>query len=223
MSDPQTPPRMRIDIVSDVICPWCYVGKRQLERALPILAERGLKPEIVWHPFQLNPDMPAEGVERQSYRLAKFGSAERARQLDERITEAGASVGLAFRTDLMRRTANTIAAHRLVWLAGTRSVQDAVVEALFAAYFTAGADIGDLETLAGIAATAGIADAAGFLAGDEGREEVLAADLMARHAGINGVPSFIMSGHVLFSGAVAGAEMAAAFIRAWDILSRRAA
>ncbi len=223
MSESQTPMPPRIDIVSDAICPWCYVGKRQLERALPMLAERGLHPEIVWHPFQLNPDMPAEGVERQSYRLAKFGSAERARELDERITQAGATVGLGFRTDLMRRTPNTVQAHRLIWLAGSRGVQDAVVEALFAAYFTQGADIGDAETLAAIAAAAGINDAAAFLASDEARETVLAEDLMARRAQINGVPSFIMAGHILFSGAMEAQAMADAFLRAWEILSRRAA
>src|SRR5271168_2256007 len=101
----------RLDIISDAICPWCYVGKRQLERAIPILARDGLHFEVHWHAFQLNPDMPETGVDRQEYRLAKFGSAERLREMDQRITEAAAAVGLGFRTDLMRRTPNTIAAH----------------------------------------------------------------------------------------------------------------
>lgn len=223
MQEPDTTARARLDIVSDAICPWCYVGKRQLERALPLVAAKGLALEIVWHPFQLNPEMPAEGVERVSYRIAKFGSAERAKQLDERITQAGATVGLGFRTDLMRRTPNTVQAHRLIWLAGQHGVQDAVVEALFSGYFVEGVDIGDAASLAAIAAAAGIVGAESFLAGDAGREDVLREDRMARSAGIDGVPSFIIEGHVLFSGAVAAEQMADAFLRAWQVLSRRAA
>jgi predicted DsbA family dithiol-disulfide isomerase len=220
-SDPSVQPRL--DIVSDAICPWCYIGKRQMERALGLLAARGMQMQVVWHPFQLNPDMPAEGVERSAYRIAKFGSAERARELDARITQAGAAVGLEFHTELMRRTPNTVQAHRLIWRAGQLGVQDAVVEALFAGYFCAGTDIGDAAELAAIGEAAGIADAAAFLAGDEERELVLREDAMARGAGINGVPSFIMEGHVLFSGAVAAEAMADTFTRAWEILSRRAA
>src|ERR1700684_3091288 len=91
----------RIDIVSDAICPWCYVGKRQLERALAILAEEGLTFQVHWNPFQLNPDMPKEGRDRAAYRARKFGSAEKAAALDQRIVEAAAGVGLSFRTDLM--------------------------------------------------------------------------------------------------------------------------
>src|SRR5476651_2375979 len=94
----------RIDIVSDAICPWCYVGKRQLERALAILAQEGLEFQVHWNPFQLNPDMPKEGRDRGAYRAWKFGSAEKAAELDQRITEAAANAGLAFRTDLMTRT-----------------------------------------------------------------------------------------------------------------------
>jgi predicted DsbA family dithiol-disulfide isomerase len=223
MPDTETQARPLVDIVSDVICPWCYIGKRQLERALPLLAARGLDVEVAWHPFQLNPDMPEGGVDRGEYRIAKFGSAERARQLDERITQAGATVGLSIRTDLMRRTPNTVDAHRLVWLAGERGVQDAMQEALFAAYFSQGADIGDHATLAGIARSVGIDDAADYLASGQARDTVLREDLMARKAGIDGVPSFIMQGHVLFSGAVAAEAMADAFSRAWSILSQRAA
>src|ERR1700712_3076890 len=94
---------MRIDIVSDTICPWCYIGKRQLERALAILATEGLTFQIHWNPFQLNPDMPKEGRDRASYRAWKFGSIEKSVALDQRITEAAAAVGVAFRTDLMTR------------------------------------------------------------------------------------------------------------------------
>lgn len=215
----------RIDIVSDAICPWCYIGKRQLERALPIVAAEGLALEVHWHPFQLNPDMPKEGVDRAAYRLQKFGSEERTRQLDARVAEAGRGVGLEFRHDLMRRTPNTVAAHRVIWLAGRHGVQDAVVEALFRAYFTEGRDIGDAATLAEVAEAAGMprGEVATMLACEDGLETVLGEDAMARNAGINGVPSFIMGRYVLFSGAVPAEDMAETFTRAWRILSQQAA
>ena len=143
MSD--SPAGLRIDIVSDAICPWCYIGKRQLERALAALAQEGLHFSVHWNPFQLNPDMPKEGRDRIAYRALKFGSAERARELDERVAGAAANVGLSFRQDLMLRTPNTLDAHRLIWLAGREGMQDAVMEAVFAAYFTQGRDIGDRE------------------------------------------------------------------------------
>src|SRR5579864_7451768 len=103
---------LRIDIVSDAICPWCYIGKRQLERALAVLASEGLAFSVHWNPFQLNPDMPKEGRDRAAYRAMKFGSAERARELDERVAGAAANVGLGFHMELQQRTPNTLDAHR---------------------------------------------------------------------------------------------------------------
>src|SRR5690242_1110425 len=147
---------LRIDIVSDAICPWCYIGKRQLERALTTLEEEGLQFSIHWNPFQLNPDMPKEGRDRMAYRAQKFGSAERARELDERVANAAAAVGLQFRQDLMLRTPNTLDAHRLIWLAGREGVQDEVMEAVFKAYFTQGRDIGDREVLEDCAVEGGL-------------------------------------------------------------------
>lgn len=221
----QAHPVGRIDVISDAICPWCYIGKRQLERALDILASNHCSITVAWHPFQLNPDMPAEGVEREKYRIAKFGSLERSRQLDQRITETAASVGLEFHLDRLTRTPNTVNAHRLIRFAGQKGVQDAVVEELFEGYFCKGADIGDSKILADIGAEGGLdrAEVLAMLAGDEGRKEVLAADQMARNAGIQGVPSFALQGHVLFSGAVPAEEMAQTFRRAWEILKNRAA
>jgi len=219
-------PPARLDIISDAICPWCYIGKRQVERALPLLAADGLDFTVHWHAFQLNPEMPDAGVDQREYRLAKFGNnPERLAEMDQRVTAAAAGVGLAFRTDLMRRTPNTIAAHRVIWLAERHGVQDAVVEALFRGFFTEGADIGDTATLAGLAAGAGLdRDAVtAMLAGDEGRAEVLSEDAMARRSGLDGVPTFTMAGHVLFSGAVPADTMAEAFGRAWRILQARAA
>jgi predicted DsbA family dithiol-disulfide isomerase len=218
-------PIARIDVISDAICPWCFIGKRHLEGALAELAGDGLVFDVAWHAFQLNPDMPEEGVDRRAYRIQKFGSWEKSLELDARITEAGAAAGLAFRTDLMRRTPNTLAAHRTVRLARAHGVQDAVMERVFVAYFQEGRDIGDPEVLDACAAEAGVpaGAVAAMLAGDEGRDEVLAEDLGARRSGINGVPSFAMQGHLLFSGAMPAETMAQAFRRAWGILKDQAA
>jgi predicted DsbA family dithiol-disulfide isomerase len=216
----------RIDVISDVICPWCYIGKRHLERALELLEkEHKLGFTVAWHPFQLNPDMPAEGVDRQKYRLAKFGSAERSRQMDERITEVAAGVGLEFHLEKLTRTPNTMKAHRLIWLAARNGVQPGVVEALFEGYFIQGADLGDDKVLADLAQRGGLdrEAALALLAGDEGKREVLAGDQMARNCGIQGVPSFALQGHVLFSGAVPAEEMVDTFRRAWEILKNKAA
>jgi len=216
----------RIDVISDVICPWCYIGKRHLERALDLLEkDHKLAFSVAWHPFQLNPDMPPEGADRQKYRLAKFGSAERSRQMDERITGVAAGVGLQFHLEKLTRTPNTMKAHRLIWLAARNGVQAGVVEALFEGYFTQGADLGDDKVLADLAQRGGLdRDAAlALLAGDEGKREVLVGDQMARGCGIQGVPSFALQGHVLFSGAVPADEMVDAFRRAWELLKNKAA
>ena len=216
---------LRIDIVSDAVCPWCYIGKRQLERALAMLAPEGLRFSVHWNPFQLNPDMPKEGRDRAAYRAWKFGSAERARELDARVAEAAAGVGLGFRTELMLRTPNTLDAHRLIWLAGQEGVQDAAMEAVFAAYFARGADIGDAEVLADCAAEAGMdrAAVAEFLSGEAAAAEMLAADQAAREAGVNGVPSFFLDGYGLYSGAVPAETMAETLRKGHDILVQRAA
>jgi len=210
----------RIDVISDAICPWCWIGKRQLDRALPMLADQGLRFTVAWLPFQLNPDMPAGGADRQDYRTAKFGSLARSQEGDARVAEAGAAVGLKFRYDLMRRTPNTIDAHRVIRLAGQHGVQNQVVEALFRGYFTEGADIGDPVTLAGLAGTAGLdpVAVAVMLAGEAGRQEVLAEDQSARRGGLDGVPAFVMGGYVLFSGAVPADVMAEAFAKAWKVI-----
>ena len=221
----QAKPVGRIDVISDVICPWCYIGKRHLERALDILETQHLRFTVAWHPFQLNPDMPREGADRAQYRLAKFGSAERSRQMDERITETAATVGLEFHLDRLTRTPNTLNAHRLIRLAGQKGVQDGVVEALFEGYFCNGADIGSDQVLADLGVEGGLerGEITAMLAGEAGLKEVVGADQMARNAGIQGVPSFALQGHVLFSGAVPADEMAQAFRRAWEILRNRAA
>jgi predicted DsbA family dithiol-disulfide isomerase len=213
----------RIDIVSDAICPWCYVGKRQLERALAVLAAEDLHFEVHWNPFQLNPDMPKEGRDRAAYRAWKFGSADKAAALDRRITEAAAAVGLPFRTDLMTRTPNTIDAHRLIWFAAQNGVQDAVMEVVFKAYFIDGRDIGDHAVLADCGVEAGLPGEAvsEFLAGDLADKEMRAADKAARDAGVSGVPSFFLDGYSLFSGAMPAETIATALRRGREVLTKQ--
>jgi predicted DsbA family dithiol-disulfide isomerase len=213
----------RIDIVSDAICPWCYIGKRHLEQALAVLSGEGLAFQVHWNPFQLNPDMPKEGRDRAAYRAWKFGSAEKAVALDARITEAAAGAGLAFRTDLMTRTPNTIDAHRLIWFAGQNLVQDAAMEAVFRAYFVEGRDIGDQTVLADCAAEAGLRrqDVLDFLTGDLAEREMRAADQAAREAGVSGVPSFFLDGYSLFSGAMPAETIASALRRGYEVLRKQ--
>ncbi len=223
----QRQPRLgfEIDMVSDAICPWCYVGKRHLDHALATLAEEGLTFQVHWNPFQLNPEMPMEGRDRASYRTWKFGSALKAAALDKKITEAAANIGLGFRTDLMTRTPNTIDVHRMIWLAGQHGSQDAAVEATFRAYFIEGRDIGEHEVLGECAAEAGLPRQAviEFLVGDLGREEVRTADRAAREAGVSGVPSFFLDGYSLFSGAMRADNIANALRRGREILLQQQA
>ena len=216
---------MRLDIVSDAICPWCYVGKRHMEAALAMLAAEGIRFDMKWNPFQLNPDMPLEGVERRAYRIQKFGSWEKSQQLDARITDAAAGAGLEFHMERLTRTPNTLKAHRLIALAGREGVQDAVMEALFQSYFLNGGDIGDDTVLLDCAAQGGLdrAKVATFLATDEGLAEIQAQEHAARSAGVSGVPSFFLEGHSLFSGAMPAEQMAQAFRHAHKVLSERQA
>ena len=189
-----------IDIYSDVICPWCFVGKRRIEKGIALAG----KPATVrWHPFQLNPGMPREGVERRAYRIGKFGSWERSLELDDQVGRAAAGEGIAFDSDKMARTPNTFDAHRLVWLAGERGVQDGVVEALFKAYFSDGRDLSDRAILAAVAVEGGLDAGAvdSLLSGDEGRAAVQDAEERGRRLGITGVPFVVIDGEVALSGA----------------------
>jgi predicted DsbA family dithiol-disulfide isomerase len=221
----------RIDIVSDVICPWCFIGKRHLEQALAMLEQEGLHFSVHWNAFQLNPDMPASGASRLEYRIAKFGSLAKSQALDARITETAAGAGLDFHLERLTRTPNTVDAHRLVMLAGqlepqTRAgLQDALMEAVFRAYFIDGRDPGDHAVLADAAVSVGLErdPILAFLASGDARDAVLTADMSARGAGVNGVPSFFLDGHGLFSGALPAEAMADAFRRAHQVLAAQAA
>jgi predicted DsbA family dithiol-disulfide isomerase len=212
-----TTTRMRIDIVSDAICPWCWIGRANL---LAAMEELGWDADIHWHPYQLNPDMPRAGVERAAYRTQKFGSLERSQELDAQVAAAGATAGLTFQMSRQARTPNTVLAHRLAKFADGSGQQDALIETMFRAYFQEGRDIGDPAVLAELAAGLGL-DAQAFLASDALEAEVLAEDANFRRMGINGVPSFALAGHILFSGAMPPTQMAAAFRRGEALLREK--
>jgi predicted DsbA family dithiol-disulfide isomerase len=201
---------LAVDVISDVICPWCYVGKRRLEKAT---AAVGGPVAVRWLPFQLNPAMPKEGVSRREYRTRKFGSWERSQELDARVVAAGETEGIHFAFDRIERTPNTLDAHRLVWLAERQGVQDAVVEALFRAYFTEGRDISHRQTLLDVVAEAGLDrhGAEATLNGDDGLDAIKDADALARQLGVDGVPFFIVNGTITLS----GAQQPGAFLEAF--------
>jgi predicted DsbA family dithiol-disulfide isomerase len=193
---------IQVDIISDVICPWCFIGKRRLAKAAAGLPA-DIRLSVRWLPFELNPHMPAEGMDRVAYRTAKFGSWERAQARDAEVAAIGAQEGIGFRHERMIRTPNSFDAHRLIWLADQAGVQDAMVEALFSAYFVEGRDIGDAAVLAELAVGVGLAlpMVESLLAGGEGAAEVREAEANARRQGVSGVPSFIIDGRPAFSGA----------------------
>jgi predicted DsbA family dithiol-disulfide isomerase len=187
---------LTIEIASDVVCPWCYIGKRRLEKALALLGDE-VKPEIRWLPFQLNPQMPKGGIPRAEYRQAKFGSIERSRSLDARVAAEGAGEGIAFAFEKMQRTPNTVAAHELIDLAQKQGRGGPVVDALFKAYFEEARDIGDASVLGEIAREAGVAgwpQQADAKSVAEREEDV-------RNLGISAVPTFILGRKLGVSGA----------------------
>jgi predicted DsbA family dithiol-disulfide isomerase len=193
---------LTIDIYSDIVCPWCYVGKRRLERALAQL-NGAVRARITWRPFQLNPTMPPDGIDRTAYLKAKFGSLEAFGRMEEQLLAAGADEQIPFALEKIQRTPNTFAAHRLVWYAAQQGTQDNVVEALFRVYFLEGQNIGDVKTLAHVASEAGLdrTEIEEFLASEKGVVEVKAEEAAGRRLGIRGVPYFILNGAVSISGA----------------------
>ena len=202
----------------DVICPWCLVGKRRLERALTMIGDDTVR--VTWLPFELNPDMPKEGMDRRDYRTRKFGSSERAAQLDAQMTELGESEGIDFHFDLITRTPNTFNAHRLIWRLRQAGGQAPLVEALFRAYFTEGRNIGSEDVLRDVAVEAGMEGAAvsAFLQSDEGALQVSQEEEAARRAGLSGVPAFILNRRPLLVGAHPPEIIASALRRAMDAL-----
>jgi predicted DsbA family dithiol-disulfide isomerase len=192
-----------IEVISDAICPWCWIAKRRLERAIAALAQ-DITATVTWRPFELNPEMPKAGVDRRAYRSAKLGSCQRSQALDAQVAAAGRSEGLVFNHDKMERTPNTIDAHRLIWLAGRRNKHEVVVEGLFSAYFNKGHDIGDPVVLTDVGASAGLdrARILAMLASDEGQAEVRSEPQRAVNLHVSGAPTVLVDGVRLFSGAI---------------------
>ena len=192
---------IKLDILSDPICPWCYIGKANLDRAL---ASRPDHPfEIEWHPFQLNPDMPAEGMDRQAYLDAKFGGRDQADAVYGRIAEAAKAAGLNLNLSEIPRTPNTIDAHRLIHWAGLEGRQTAAVSRLFKAYFEELQDIGDTAVLLEISEGIGLdrAMVERLLASDGDLAEIRARDAHARERGVTGVPTFVIANQHVAPGA----------------------
>ena len=195
--------KLQVEVASDVVCPWCYIGKRRLEKALALVQD--LKPEIRWLPFQLNPGMPKEGMPRAEYRKAKFGSLERSRELDARVIAEGRSEGIEFAFERIERTPNTSAAHQLIAISPD---QNKVVDALFRAYFEDAKDIGDPKVLAEIAAQCGVE---GW---PEQARDVSRLEEEVRELGISAVPTFIFERKSGVSGAYPAETLAKAIRQA---------
>ena len=192
---------MIIDIFSDSICPWCFIGKRRLEQALAQRPQAAA--QVRWRAFQLNPEMPAEGMDRQLYLSSKFDGQGNAELVYSRIRKTGLEEDIAFNFQAIERTPNTVRSHRLIRFGAAEGRQGEIVQALFDAYFFDGRDIGDEEVLIDVAEDAGLDAAAAreFFASDEMTAEVLSEDMAARRAGINGVPCFIFNGRNVLAGA----------------------
>lgn len=192
-----------VDIYSDVVCPWCYIGKRKLEQALLRLGKQNIAVKPNWRAFQLNPDMPAAGMARKDYVASKFGGPERAAQIYARVAAVGNEVGIPFQFEKIERQPNTINAHRLIRYSGDKDKQDEVVEALFRAFFLERRDIGAVDSLSDIAAAAGLdrGEVYTYLASTQGAEAAQQEDTVARQLGITGVPFFVFAGKYAVSGA----------------------
>jgi predicted DsbA family dithiol-disulfide isomerase len=192
---------VNIEVVSDVVCPWCFIGKRRLEKALNLLGRPDV--HIRWRTFELNPGIAKAGVNRQEHRIRKFGSLSRARQLEAHVALAGAEEGIDFHFDRIERMPNTFDAHRLIWLAGRDGLQNTLAERLFHAYFIDGEDVGNHEVLKRIGKTSGL-DSDGvdrLVDSDFGAKEIRAEEDRARVEGVNGVPTFFIRGVPIASGA----------------------
>jgi len=182
-----------ISVVADVMCPWCYVGKRRLEEALRRLSH--IEAVVAWWPFMLDPTLPPEGVDRGEYLHNKFGSADGG-EMYLALREVGREEGIDFAFDAIQRAPSTVDAHRLIHWAGDPQTEDAVVERLFQLYFLEGADISDPEVLAGAAADAGMNadEVRAGLADDRDRDKILKMAGEMTKAGVNAVPAFVLGG-----------------------------
>ncbi len=210
---------VKLDIMSDPICPWCYIGKTHLDRALEQRPDHPFL--ITWHPFQLNPDMPKGGMDRRGYLETKFGGKDAAVKAYAPVVENAEKAGLKINFEGIEKTPNTLDAHRLIHWAGIEGHQNAVVDAMFTAYFVEGRDIGDADILADIADSCGM-DASvvlRLLATDEDRRDIVDRDAAARGMGVSSVPTFIVASQH----AVPGAQPTELWLQVMDDLARQGA
>ena len=192
---------MQIDVVSDTVCPWCFIGKRRLARAMALRPD--LEFQVQWRPYRLDPSIPKEGVDRRAYLKAKFGDGPRTQSMGDVIRAEGSSEGIRFAFEKIERSPNTLDSHRLIRWAGSAGVQDEIVERLFSAYFLQGRNIGDRDVLVEIARE-GKMDAeivAGLFGGDADSDLIEREDRLAHEMGISGVPTFIFENRFMLSGA----------------------
>ena len=192
---------IKLDILSDPICPWCLIGKTNLDKA--ILKFPDTKFQIEWHPFQLNPEMPLEGMDRREYLKTKFGSKENAYRVYSRISKTAIESGLELELQRIERTPNTLNAHRLIHWSGLEGFQTEAVAALFKAYFIDGRDIGNVTTLISIATGIGLDQSliTRLLESDADREIIVKRDRNSREKGVTGVPTFIVNNTHVMPGA----------------------
>lgn len=205
---------LTIDVVSDVVCPWCFVGKRRLAKALALVPE--IRTEVRWRPYQLAPDLPAEGMPRRDYMLAKFGDPERVRQIHQRLTGIGQEEGIAFAFDRITVAPNTLNAHRLILWARSGETQDRVVEALFSAFFIEGRNLSDAAVLIDIGAEHGLERdlLTELFASEADVERTQREFASAQRIGVTGVPFFIVDGRYGIAGAEAPETIAGAIRQA---------
>jgi len=191
---------LKIEIYSDVICPWCYLGESRLKKALESFNKTPV--EIHYLPYELNPATPAEGYDRKEYLQAKYG--DRIKQADQKLKQFGEEAGITYNFDKANRIPNTLKAHRLIWFADQKGVQDKAVTDLFKAYFTDGVDIGDTKALAKVASEWGLneGEVTRFLDSEKGSEEVRGLEETAYNLGVTGVPFFVFDGKAALSGAL---------------------
>jgi predicted DsbA family dithiol-disulfide isomerase len=192
---------MQIDVVSDTVCPWCFIGKRRLGRAL--LLRPDISFDVHWRAYRLDPTIPREGVDRKAYMKAKFGDSPRTAAMGDALREAGQAEDIAFAFDKIERRPDTLDSHRLIRWSSSTGKQNDVVEKLFSAYFEEGRDIGDTKVLVSVAADAGMDSEliAQLLSTDDDREVIEREDMLAHRMGISGVPTFIFDNKFAISGA----------------------
>ncbi|GGL14573.1 DsbA family oxidoreductase [Caulobacter rhizosphaerae] len=205
-----------IDLVADVVCPWCYLGWRRVRSALALRPD--VEPLVVWRPYQLDPTLPEQGVDRKAYMAGKFKDPLKLKAVHAALVEAGAEEDIVFDFDVIERSPNTSAAHRLIRWAHGAGKQDAVVEALFAAYFTQGRDIGEPAVLADIGQSAGMDPVVILRLLSEGADKDVVAreHAMAVQAGVTGVPFAIFGGKLAVVGAESPENIAQAIDKALE-------